>query len=62
MHFKNSNSKMDNYILLNPIDYGLSKRVKIVMISEENLGILKKRKSRIIMKDRQQIIDIANNI
>ena len=47
---------------LNPQDYGLGNRIKIVEIGPSHLGIVKKRKSRIIMKDGKQIIDIANKI
>ena len=53
---------MKNYKLLNPLDYNLSKRVKIVEISNNHLGILKQRKSRIIMKDGLQIMEIVNQI
>lgn len=53
---------MKNYKELNPSDYELGSRIKIVEISDGHLGILKKRKSRIIMKDGQQIIDIADSI
>ena len=53
---------MKNHKELNSLDYGLSPRVKIVEISEDHIGILKKRKSRIIMKDGQQIMEIADMI
>lgn len=53
---------MENYKVLDPIDYGLAKRVKIVEISNNHLGILKQRKSRIIMKDGLQIMEIVNQI
>lgn len=53
---------MKNYKQLNTSDYGLGSRIKIVEISEGHLGILKKRKSRIIMKDGLQIMEIADMI
>lgn len=53
---------MENYKVLDPMDYGLAKRVKIVEISNNHLGILKQRKSRIIMKDGLQIMEIVNQI
>jgi len=51
---------MEKYRVLNPSDYGLGKRINIVQISDGHLGIMKKRRSRIIMKDSQKIMDIAN--
>lgn len=48
-----------NFKELNPLDFGLGSRVKLVEISSDNLGIVKKRKSRIIMKDGNQILEIA---
>jgi len=53
---------MENYKQINPIKYGLSKRIRIVEISKNHLGILKMRKSRIIMKDGIQLNEIADNI
>ena len=53
---------MENYKTLDPLDYGLGKRVKIVEISNNHIGILKQRKSRIIMKDGMQIMDIVKQI
>ncbi len=53
---------MEVYKSLNPLDYNLSKRIKIVEISNKHLGILKQRKSRIIMKDGLQIMEIVNKI
>ena len=43
-------------------NYGLAKRVKLVQIGNNTIGIVKKRKSRIIMKDGRQILDIAQQI
>ncbi|MCK5857143.1 MAG: hypothetical protein KAG64_06610 [Bacteroidales bacterium] len=42
--------------------YGLASRVKLVQIDINTIGIVKKRKSRIIMKDGLQILDIAKQI
>ncbi len=53
---------MKDYKLLNPLDYNVGKRVKIVEISNNHLGILKQRKSRIIMKDGLQIMEVVNQI
>jgi len=53
---------MEDYKVIDPLDYGLPKRIKIVEISHNHLGILKQRKSRIIMKDGMQIMDIVNQI
>ena len=47
---------------LNAEDYGLPKRVRLKRLDNNIIGILKKRKSRIIMKDAAQIMDIANQI
>jgi hypothetical protein len=43
-------------------NYGLAKRVKLVQLENNTIGIVKKRKSRIIMKDGRQILDIAQQI
>lgn len=42
--------------------FGLNNRIKIIKIDNNTYGILKKRKSRIIMKDGYQIEEIANAI
>lgn len=47
---------------LNSEDFGLPKRIKLVPLSNGHLAILKKRKSRIIMKDGKQILEIAEKI
>jgi hypothetical protein len=41
--------------------FGLSNRVKL-KFKDNNIIIVKQRKSRIIMKDSKQILDIANKI
>ncbi len=46
---------------LDPISYGLSKRT-ILQSDGDDIVIVKQRKTRIIMKDSQQIMDIANKI
>jgi len=48
--------------LLNAEDYRLAKRTKLIMLKKDRIGIIKKRKSRIIMKDGRQILDIAGQI
>lgn len=53
---------MEDHKKLNPLDYNLGSRVKLIEISENHIGILKQRKSRIIMKDGRQIVEIANHI
>jgi hypothetical protein len=48
--------------IINPKIYGLSSRVQLREIEEGWLAIVKKRKSRIIMKDALQILEIASQI
>jgi hypothetical protein len=48
--------------ILDAQNYGLAKRVKLVQLENNTIGIVKKRKSRIIMKDGRQILDIAQQI
>jgi len=43
-------------------EYGLSKRIQLVQIDNNTIGIVKKRKSRIIMKDGNLILGIAEKI
>jgi len=47
---------------LNPKDYNLGSRVVLLQLSENEIAIVKKRKSRIIVKDGKQIIEQANEI
>ena len=42
--------------------YELPKRTQLIQLDENSIGLIKKRKSRIIMKDGKQIVDIANQI
>lgn len=42
--------------------FGLPKRTQLVQLDNNTIGIVKKRKSRIIMKDGKQIVDIAKQI
>jgi len=42
--------------------FGLNKRTQLVQINTDSIGIIKQRKSRIIMKDGKQILEIANQI
>ncbi|NOY49260.1 MAG: hypothetical protein GXO88_01640 [Chlorobi bacterium] len=51
---------MDKYVEVDSVEFGLSKRQKLVRLSSGNLGIVKMRKSRLIMKDGKQILDMAN--
>ncbi len=41
---------------------GLTSRVKLISLDANHIGIIKKRKSRIIMKDAKQLREIANTI
>lgn len=50
------------YKKLNPEDFGLSSRTEIVEISENIVAIVKKRKSRIIMKDGEKIFQDVKSI
>ena len=45
-----------------PENYGLSSRIKLKRIASNNIGIVKRVKSRIIQKDALKIIEIANTI
>jgi len=47
---------------LNPKDYNLNSRVVLQQIDNNSIAIVKKRKSRIIMKDGRQILEQANEI
>jgi hypothetical protein len=47
---------------VDPIEYGLPQRTGLVRINRKHLAILKKRKSRIIMKDGEQILKQAEAI
>jgi len=42
--------------------FGLAKRNQLIQIDANTIGIIKKRKSRIIMKDGKQILDMAKQI
>ena len=52
----------ETFEYLNPEDYGINKRQKIIRVSDDEIGIVKLRKSRIIMKDGKQIIQISEAI
>jgi len=45
-----------------PAHYGLNSRVKLIQVSGEHIGIVKKIKSRIIQKDALKIIEMATII
>ncbi len=53
---------MKEYKNLNPADFGLNSRVKLVLLTDKNIGIVKTRKSRIVMKDGGKIVSIASKI
>ena len=46
---------------LSPKDYGLTSKVKLIQ-SDDHIGIIIDRKSRIIMKDGLRILDQVNKI
>ena len=46
---------------LSPKDYGLNAKVKLIQ-SDDHIGIVMDRKSRIIMKDGIRILDQVNKI
>lgn len=46
-------------ISINPKDYNLNSRVLLQQIDNDSIAIVKKRKSRIIMKDGKQILEQA---
>ena len=50
------------YKHLDPTQYGLSSRTILVGIKPGHIGIMKNRKSRIIMKDGEKIIETAKQI
>jgi predicted Fe-Mo cluster-binding NifX family protein len=43
-------------------EFGLSSRVQLIKTGKDRIAIVKKRKSRIIMKDGKQIMEIARAI
>lgn len=47
---------------IDPSEFGIKSRVVILNTGNNNFHIVKKRKSRLIMKDGEQIIKIANAI
>ena len=47
---------------IDPKIYGLNPRVKLILLEPKHIGIIKRRKSRIIMKDAKQLLEIANAI
>ncbi len=47
---------------IDPVQYGLSKRTVLAGINGKHLAIVKKRKSRIVMKDGEQILEQAETI
>ncbi len=47
---------------IDPAGYGLSRRTELAGISGKHIAIVKKRKSRIVMKDGEQILHQAEAI
>jgi hypothetical protein len=50
------------FVDINPKEYNLSSRIKLRGDNSKVVQIIKKRKSRIIMKDGLQLLEIANSI
>lgn len=50
---------MDNYFEINPSDYGLNKRLKLVINQDNRIVIERIIKSRIIQKDALKILDVS---
>ncbi len=53
---------MDEYLRVDATEFGLSKRIRIVKLTDYSFGIVKKRKSRLVMTDGHQIKDYADAI
>jgi len=53
---------IEEFEYLNPEEFGLNKRQELIKISETEVGLVKMRKSRIIMKDGEQIYKLVNTI
>jgi len=53
---------IEEFEYLSPEDFGLNKRQKLIKISDTEVGLVKVRKSRIIMKDGEQISKLVNTI
>ena len=47
---------------IDPQKYSLSSQIKLVLVFDNQIGIIKKRKSRIIMKDGEKILEIFDKI
>ena len=47
---------------LDPEKFGLSKRVELLKLGRNHIGIVKNRKSRIIMADGRKLLEIAEYI
>lgn len=51
---------MNNYFELNPIEYGLNKRLKL-LINEDNKVVIERIiKSRIIQKDAHKLLEVSH--
>ncbi|MBL7014328.1 MAG: hypothetical protein ISR83_07900 [Candidatus Marinimicrobia bacterium] len=47
---------------IDPTDYGLPPRIKLSKVDQKTIAIMIERKSRIIMKDYEKILHIAEKI
>ena len=54
--------KNKEILLINPIKFGLSPRATVGQLSQNHFVIIKDRKSRIIMKDGNQILEQIQQI
>jgi hypothetical protein len=53
---------MKKYEQADPESYGLTKKAELVKIGKNHIGIVKMRKSRIIMADGKKLLEIADKI
>lgn len=53
---------MKNYEQIDPEKYGLPKKTSLVKIGKNHIGIVKNRKSRIIMSDGKKLLETAEKI
>ncbi len=53
---------MKKHEQIDPEKYGLSKRVSLVKLGRNHIGIIKNRKSRIIMIDGKKLLKLADKI
>ncbi|MCP4136533.1 MAG: hypothetical protein GY754_36525 [bacterium] len=48
--------------IIDPKEFGLPSRTMIVSLGKNHIGIVKDRKSRIIMKDGEKLLELAEQI